>query len=62
MGESVSQSTINSQSNFLFDYQFSYVYLNIYLSLFVCIGPEKPRWGVVNYAQILYIHFKQKVI
>ena len=26
----------------------SYVHLNIYLSLFVCIGPEKPQYGVAN--------------
>ena len=24
-------------------------------SLFVCIGPEKPQWGVANYVYI-YIH------
>ena len=33
-------------------YDASYVYLNINLSLFVCIGPEKPRWGVTNYVCI----------
>ena len=30
-----------------------YVYLNIHLSLPVCIGSEKPQWGVANY---VYIH------
>ena len=29
----------------------------INLSLFVCIGPEKPRWGVANYVYIyIYIY------
>ena len=35
-----------------------YVYLNIHLSLPVCIGSEKPQWGVANYIYILRIQFK----
>ena len=32
--------------------KFSYVYL----SLFVCIGPEKPQWGVANYVHTHATH------
>ena len=34
----------------------SYVYLNIHLSLPVCIGSEKPQWGVpITYTYILIL-------
>ena len=35
------------------------------ISLFVCVGPEKPRWGVANYVYIyiyIYIFIYYKVI